>query len=102
MKSLFGALADAGQTLSGTIFPAGKGAHVTIQVRDGKHWRKAGGRTVSRGGVYRGAPDDRGHVPRRLSGPRRALSVVGPRLEGGAVSSPRTVSVGSGVECPAR
>ena len=52
MKSLFGALAAAGQTLSGKILPAGKGAHVTIQVRDGKHWRKAAVATVSRHGAY--------------------------------------------------
>jgi stage II sporulation protein D len=52
MRSLFGALAAAGQTLSGTIFPAGKGTHVTIQVRDGKHWRKAAVAPVSRHGAY--------------------------------------------------
>ncbi len=52
MRNLFGALAAVGQTLSGTIFPAAKGTHVTIQVRDGKHWRKAGVATVSRHGAY--------------------------------------------------
>ncbi len=52
IRSLFGAMADAGQTLSGTIVPARKGAHVTIQVRDGKHWRKDAVATLSRHGAY--------------------------------------------------
>jgi stage II sporulation protein D len=52
MKTLFGQLADSGQTLTGTIFPAGKGTHVTVQVREGAHWRKAAVARVSRGGSY--------------------------------------------------
>jgi stage II sporulation protein D len=52
MKSMFGQLADSGQTLSGTILPAGRGAHVTVQVRESGRWRKAGVARLSRGGSY--------------------------------------------------
>jgi stage II sporulation protein D len=41
MKRAFGQLDNASQTLRGTILPSGKGARVTIEVRAGKHWRKA-------------------------------------------------------------
>lgn len=52
MKRVFGQMANASQTLSGTILPAREGAHVTIQVRAGKHWRRSGVAPVGSGGAY--------------------------------------------------
>jgi stage II sporulation protein D len=52
MKRVFGQLANASQTLRGTIFPAGKGARATIEVRDGKHWRRSGVVRLGEGGRY--------------------------------------------------
>jgi hypothetical protein len=56
-------MANASQTLHGKILPAGKGARVTIEVRAGKHWRRAGAvrigpdggyaARVARAGIYR-------------------------------------------------
>jgi stage II sporulation protein D len=52
MKRIFGQLANASQTLRGTIFPAGKGARATVEVRDGKHWRRSGVLRTGAGGRY--------------------------------------------------
>jgi stage II sporulation protein D len=52
MKRMFGQLGNASQTLHGTILPAGKGARVTIELRAGKHWRRAGVVRIGPGGTY--------------------------------------------------
>ena len=52
MKRVFGQLANASQTLHGTIFPAGKGALATVEVRAGKHWRRSGVVRVGSGSRY--------------------------------------------------
>jgi stage II sporulation protein D len=41
LKRLFGQVDAGSQTLSGTIFPAGKGELATIEVRAGKRWRQS-------------------------------------------------------------
>jgi len=52
MKRAFGQMANASQTLHGTILPAGKRTRVTIELRSGKHWRRAGAARVGSGGTY--------------------------------------------------
>jgi stage II sporulation protein D len=52
MKRLFGQMANASQTLSGRITPAGKGTHVTIEIRAGKHWLGSGVAAVRADGRY--------------------------------------------------
>jgi stage II sporulation protein D len=52
LKRLFGQMANASQTLHGKILPAGKGARVTIEVRAGKHWRRAGAVRIGPDGSY--------------------------------------------------
>jgi stage II sporulation protein D len=52
MKRVFGQLANSSQTLHGTIFPAGKGAQATIEVRAGKGWQRTGVVRLGRGGSY--------------------------------------------------
>ncbi len=52
MKRAFGQLANASQTLHGKILPAGQGAPATIEVRAGKHWRRAGVVRIGSGGTY--------------------------------------------------
>jgi stage II sporulation protein D len=52
MKRVFGQLANASQTLRGTIFPAGKGALATVELRAGKHWRRSGLIRLGSGGRY--------------------------------------------------
>jgi len=53
MKRAFGQMDNASQTLSGSVFPgSGKKAHATLQVRDGKRWRKSGVIRLGAGGHY--------------------------------------------------
>ena len=52
MKRAFGQMANASQTLNGKILPAGKGARVTIEVRAGERWRRAGVVRIGPGGSY--------------------------------------------------
>jgi stage II sporulation protein D len=52
LKRAFGQMANASQTLHGTILPAPKGARVTIEMRAGKHWREAGVVRIGSGGAY--------------------------------------------------
>jgi stage II sporulation protein D len=52
IKRMFGQLSNASQTLHGTILPAGKGARVTIELRAGKHWRRAGVVRIGPHGTY--------------------------------------------------
>jgi len=52
MKRAFGQMGNASQTLRGAVFPAGKGAHATLEVRAGKHWRHSGFVHLGRGGSY--------------------------------------------------
>ena len=52
MKRLFWEMYGASQTLRGTIFPAGKGARVTIEIRAGKRWRPTGVVRLGPGGRY--------------------------------------------------
>ncbi|HEY1517324.1 MAG TPA: SpoIID/LytB domain-containing protein [Solirubrobacteraceae bacterium] len=52
MKRVFGQLANASQTLHGTIFPAGRGALATVEVRTGKHWHRSGTMRLGSGGRY--------------------------------------------------
>ena len=95
MKRVFGQLANASQTLHGTIFPAGKGALATVEVRAGKHWRRSGVVRVGSGsrysvrlavaGVYR-------VVYRGLAGPSVDVRVV---LGFGRLGRARSASVGS-------
>ena len=42
VKRAFGQMANATQTLSGAVFPAGKGAHVTLRSGPGGRWRRSG------------------------------------------------------------
>ena len=42
VKRAFGQMANATQTLSGAVFPAGKGTHATLEVRAGGRWRRSG------------------------------------------------------------
>ena len=52
MKRLSWEMYYPSQTLRGTIFPAGQGARVTIEVRAGKRWRKASVVPLGAGGEY--------------------------------------------------
>ncbi len=52
VKRAFGQMANATQTLSGKVVPAGKGAHVTVQVRAHGRWRRSGVVRLGRGGSY--------------------------------------------------
>lgn len=42
VKRAFGQMANATQTLSGAVFPAGKGTHATLEVRAGGRWHRSG------------------------------------------------------------
>jgi stage II sporulation protein D len=52
VKRAFGQMANATQTLSGKVVSAGKGGHVTVQVRAGKRWRRDGVVRLGRDGSY--------------------------------------------------
>ena len=52
MKRVFGQMANASQTLHGTIVGAGIGAVVTVEVRAGDHWRKRSVVRLGTGGAY--------------------------------------------------
>ena len=52
MKRLFGQTDNVSHTLRGTIFPAGKGARVTIEVLAGQHWRESSVVRLGSAGAY--------------------------------------------------
>jgi stage II sporulation protein D len=52
MESAFGQMDNASQTLSGKVLPAGKGTHVTLQVRARGRWRRSDVVQLGRGGSY--------------------------------------------------
>ena len=53
VKRAFGQMAaNATQTLSGAVFPAGKGTHATLEVRARGHWRRSGVVELAGGGRY--------------------------------------------------
>jgi stage II sporulation protein D len=52
IKRLFGEMNSASQTLIGAIFPAGKGARATIEIRSGGRWRKTSVVRLGAGGTY--------------------------------------------------
>ena len=65
------------QTLSGNVVPAGKGAHVTLEVRAGKRWRRDRRCAASaRGGSYSVRLASAGRVSRRCTEASRGPSVV--------------------------
>jgi SpoIID/LytB domain protein len=72
MKRLFSEMYDPSQTLRGTIFPAGEGARVTIEVRAGGRWRRSGVVRLGAGGAYSSRVTSAGDyrvVYRGLAGP---------------------------------
>jgi stage II sporulation protein D len=52
MKRVFGQMANASQTIHGTILPARKGARVLVEIRAGEHWRKTSVVRLGPGGAY--------------------------------------------------
>jgi SpoIID/LytB domain protein len=52
IKRLFGEVDNPSQKLRGTIFPAGKGARVTVEIRAGGRWRRSGVVRIGAGGAY--------------------------------------------------
>jgi stage II sporulation protein D len=52
VKRAFGRMANATQTLSGAVFPAGKGTHATLEVRAGGRWHRSGAIELGGGGRY--------------------------------------------------
>jgi stage II sporulation protein D len=52
MKRAFGQMANASPTLRGSIFPAGKGAPLTIEVRAGEGWRRTDLVRLGPGGTF--------------------------------------------------
>jgi stage II sporulation protein D len=72
MKRLFGQMANASQTLRGTIFPVGKGARVTLEIRARGRWHRNGVVRLGAGGAYSVRVFDAGVyrvVYRGLAGP---------------------------------
>ena len=96
MKRVFGQLANASQTLHGTIFPAGKGALATVEVRAGKHWRRSGGRPGRVRQPLFGPPGGRGRLSGRVPRPRGAVGRRGLARRGVVA----TGGCRSGVEAP--
>ena len=52
MESAFGQMDKASQTLSGAVFPAGKGTHATLEVRVRGRWHRSGAVHLGRRGSY--------------------------------------------------
>ena len=52
MQRLLAQMGETSRVLSGTVFPARSGAHVKIEVRDGKRWHKALVVRLRHGGAY--------------------------------------------------
>ncbi len=73
VKRAFGQMANATQTLSGAVFPAGKGTHATLEVSAGGRWRRIGVVGPRRRRSVLGSSGVRGRLSRRVPRPRRTL-----------------------------
>ena len=76
LERLFAQIGHTSLTVNGTVFPARKGSHVTVEVRAGKQWRKAAMVRVWRGGAYTAQVTSAGTyrvVYRGLAGPSVAV-----------------------------
>ncbi len=74
MESAFGRMDNASQTLSGAVFPAGKGTHATLEVRVGARWHRSRVVHLGRRGSY--------SVPLALAGVYRVVyrGLAGPSV----------------------